>query len=128
MCSSLLLDKDPLIIAGRSFRSRLMLGTGKYQNFEEARESILASGCEILTVAIRRAQSSNVEGIDNLLNNLDWTKIWLMPNTAGCQTSEQAIRFAFLGREILKNLNLIYFLVAQKLKKDLCLNIVSYYE
>ena len=51
------------------------------------------------------AQSSTVDGIDKLLNNLDWTKIWLMPNTSGCQTAEQAIRLAFLGRELLKNLN-----------------------
>lgn len=100
-----MLENDPLIISGRTFSSRLMLGTGKYQNFQEAKESILLSGCEILTVAVRRAQSSNVEGIDRLLNNLDWTKIWLMPNTAGCQTAEQAIRLGFLSREILKNLN-----------------------
>ena len=65
----------------------------------------MLSGCEILTVAIRRAQSSTVDGMDKLLNNLDWTKIWLMPNTSGCQTAEQAIRLAFLGRELLKNLN-----------------------
>jgi len=84
-----------------------MLGTGKYKNFQEAKDSIHLSGCEILTVAIRRAQSSTVDGIDKLLNNLDWTKIWLMPNTAGCQTSEQAIRLAFLGQELLKNLNYI---------------------
>ena len=100
-----MLENDSLIISGRTFSSRLMLGTGKYQNFQEAKESILLSGCEILTVAVRRAQSSNVEGIDRLLNNLDWTKIWLMPNTAGCQTAEQAIRLGFLSREILKNLN-----------------------
>ena len=101
------LATDPLTISGRKFASRLMLGTGKYANFQEAKESILLSGCEILTVAVRRAQNSNVEGIDRLLNNLDWTKIWLMPNTAGCQTSEQAIRLAFLSREILKNLNYV---------------------
>jgi thiazole synthase len=107
MCISSLLESDPLVIANRQFSSRLMLGTGKYNNFQEAKEAILISGCEILTVAIRRAQNSNVEGIDKLLNNLDWSKIWLMPNTAGCQTSEQAIRLAFLGREILKNLNYV---------------------
>lgn len=107
MCTSNLLKNDHLIISGRQFSSRLMLGTGKYQNFQEAKEAILLSGCEILTVAVRRAQNSNVEGIDRLLNNLDWTKIWLMPNTAGCQTSEQAIRLAFLSREILKNLNYV---------------------
>jgi thiazole synthase len=84
-----------------------MLGTGKYANFQEANDSIMLSGCEILTVAVRGAQNSNVEGIDTLLNNLDWTKIWLMPNTAGCQTSEQAIRLGFLSREIHKNLNYI---------------------
>ena len=100
-----MLEMIHLIISGRTFSSRLMLGTGKYQNFQEAKESILLSGCEILTVAVRRAQNSNVEGIDRLLNNLDWTKIWLMPNTAGCQTAEQAIRLGFLSREILKNLN-----------------------
>ena len=100
-----LLENDNLVISNQQFSSRLMLGTGKYKNFQEANDAILASNCEILTVAIRRAQNSSVESIDNLLDKLDWTKIWLMPNTAGCQTSEQAIRLAFLGREILKNLN-----------------------
>lgn len=105
MCNFIL--DDPLVIANRQFSSRLMLGTGKYKNFQEAKDAIILSDCEILTVAIRRAQSSTVDGIDKLLNNLDWTKIWLMPNTAGCQTSEQAIRLAFLGRELLKNLNYV---------------------
>ena len=94
MCTSILLENDPLIISKRQFSSRLMLGTGKYRNFQEAKNSILLSGCEILTVAIRRAQNSNVDGIDKLLNNLDWTKIWLMPNTAGCQTAEEASKTA----------------------------------
>ena len=97
--------EDPLTIGKKQFSSRLMLGTGKYQNFQEARESILTSGCEILTVAIRRAQNSNVGGIGNLLNGLDWKKIWLMPNTAGSQTAEEAVRLAFMGREVLKNLD-----------------------
>lgn len=100
-----IVNDDKLIIAQKSFQSRLMLGTGKYRTFNEARESIYASGCEILTVAVRRAQNLNVSGVDNLLNGLDWKKIWLMPNTAGCQTAEEAIRLAFLGREIVKNLN-----------------------
>ena len=97
-------DQDPLIIGEKKFLSRLMLGTGKYKNFKEAKESILASECEILTVAVRRAQSSSVEGINDLLSSLDWAKIWLMPNTAGCQTAQEAIRVAFLGREITKNI------------------------
>jgi len=107
MYNPIVLENDPLIISDRQFSSRLMLGTGKYKNFQEAKTAIVLSNCEILTVAIRRAQNSNIDGIDKLLNNLDWTKIWLMPNTAGCQTAEQAIRLAFLGRELLKNLNYI---------------------
>nr|YP_010930418.1 thiamin biosynthesis protein G [Ochrosphaera neapolitana]WKK50146.1 thiamin biosynthesis protein G [Ochrosphaera neapolitana] len=95
---------DPLIISHKKFQSRLMLGTGKYRNFSEAKESIDTSGCEILTVAVRRAQNTNMNGIQSLLKGLDWKKIWLMPNTAGCQTAEEAIRVAFLGREICKNL------------------------
>ena len=100
-------ERDPLIIGQKQFFSRLMLGTGKYQDFKQAKQSILSSGCEILTVSVRRAQSSNIEGISNLLDGLDWTKIWLMPNTAGSQTAEEAVRLAFMGREILKNLNYV---------------------
>ena len=98
-------DQDPLLIGEKKFFSRLMLGTGKYSSFQEAKESIDCSGCEILTVAVRRAQNSNVEGIKRLLDGLDWSKIWLMPNTAGSQTAEESVRLAFMGREILKNLN-----------------------
>ena len=59
MCVPILDKNDPLIISDRRFNSRLMLGTGKYKNFQEAKDAILLSGCEILTVAIRRAQSSS---------------------------------------------------------------------
>lgn len=103
--NSSLENDDVLVIGEKNFHSRLMLGTGKYRNFQEAQASITASGCEILTVAVRRAQSMNVDGISKLFNMLDWNKIWLMPNTAGCQTAEEAIRCAFLGREIVKNLD-----------------------
>lgn len=99
------LQDDPLSIAGKRFSSRLMLGTGKYRNFSEARKSIEASGCEILTVAVRRAQTGKVGGISELLNNFDWEKLWLLPNTAGSQNAEEAIRLAFIGREIAKNLH-----------------------
>ena len=71
----------------------------------EAKKSIEASGCEILTVAVRRAQTGQVDGIAELLSDFDWTKLWLLPNTAGCQTAEDAIRLAFIGREIAKNLH-----------------------
>ncbi len=99
------LQDDALCIANKKFSSRLMLGTGKYRSFNEAKRSIEASGCEILTVAVRRAQTSNVDGVAQLLNDFDWTKLWLLPNTAGCQTAEEAIRLAFIGREIAKNLH-----------------------
>ncbi|QZZ20008.1 thiazole synthase [Leptothermofonsia sichuanensis E412] len=90
-----------LVIAGRTFRSRLMTGTGKYRNFDEMRQSITASGCEIVTVAVRRVQT-NAPGHEGLAEALDWTRIWMLPNTAGCQTAEDAIRVARLGREMAK--------------------------
>ncbi|MGG6265883.1 thiazole synthase [Leptolyngbya sp. AN03gr2] len=92
---------DSLIIAGRKFQSRLMTGTGKYRNFDEMRQSIAASGCEIVTVAVRRVQT-NAPGHEGLAEALDWSKIWMLPNTAGCQTAEDAIRVARLGREMAK--------------------------
>jgi thiazole synthase len=92
---------DPLIIAGRSFRSRLMTGSGKYRNFEEMRAAILASECDIITVAVRRVQT-NAPGHEGLAAAIDWSKVWMLPNTAGCQTAEEAIRVARLGRELAK--------------------------
>ncbi|MBI4784404.1 MAG: glycine oxidase ThiO [Oscillatoriophycideae cyanobacterium NC_groundwater_1537_Pr4_S-0.65um_50_18] len=94
-------DPKPLVIAGRSFRSRLMTGTGKYRNFDQMRQSVAASGCEIVTVAVRRVQT-NASGHEGLAEALDWGKIWMLPNTAGCQTAEEAIRVARLGREMAK--------------------------
>ena len=93
--------EDSLTIAGRTFGSRLMTGTGKYRNFEEMRASIAASGCEIVTVAVRRVQT-NAPGHEGLAEGIDWQKIWMLPNTAGCQTAEEAIRVARLGREMAK--------------------------
>jgi thiazole synthase len=91
----------PLIIADRTFSSRLMTGTGKYRNIEEMQQSVIASGCEIVTVAVRRVQTK-APGHENLAEALDWTKLWMLPNTAGCQTAEEAIRVARLGREMAK--------------------------
>lgn len=93
--------REPLIIAGRSFQSRLMTGTGKYHSIEEMQASIAASGCEIVTVAVRRVQT-NAPGHVGLAEAIDWSKIWMLPNTAGCQTAEDAIRVARLGREMAK--------------------------
>lgn len=92
---------QPLTIAGRTFRSRLMTGTGKYRTFDDMRQSIAASGCEIVTVAVRRVQT-NAPGHEGLAEALDWNKIWMLPNTAGCQTAEDAVRVARLGREMAK--------------------------
>lgn len=94
------IDK-PLTIAGRTFNSRLMTGTGKYRTLEEMQQSILASGCEIVTVAVRRVQTQ-APGHEGLAEAIDWTKIWMLPNTAGCQNAEDAIRVARLGREMAK--------------------------
>ncbi|BAY73857.1 glycine oxidase ThiO [Nostoc linckia NIES-25] len=92
---------SPLVIAGKSFQSRLMTGTGKYRNIEEMQQSVTASECEIVTVAVRRVQTK-APGHEGLAEALDWTKIWMLPNTAGCQTAEEAIRVARLGREMAK--------------------------
>jgi thiazole synthase len=95
------LADQPLTIAGRTFRSRLMTGTGKYRNFDEMRQSVAASNCEIVTVAVRRVQT-NAPGHEGLAEALDWQKLWMLPNTAGCQTAEDAVRVARLGREMAK--------------------------
>ncbi len=91
----------PLIIAGRTFQSRLLTGTGKYRSLAEMQASITASGCEIVTVAVRRVQT-NAPGHEGLAEAIDWSRIWMLPNTAGCQTAEDAIRVARLGREMAK--------------------------
>ncbi|AFY32856.1 glycine oxidase ThiO [Calothrix sp. PCC 7507] len=90
-----------LTIAGKTFQSRLMTGTGKYRTMQDMQQSIVASGCQIVTVAVRRVQTK-APGHEGLAEALDWTKIWMLPNTAGCQTAEEAIRVARLGREMAK--------------------------
>jgi len=92
-------------IGNKQFESRLILGTGKYPSLNEAIESINASKTEMVTVAIRRLQkeaSSTQE--KTLLQTLDWEKLWLLPNTAGSKTAEDAIRMALLGREFAKSI------------------------
>ncbi|MEB3212489.1 MAG: thiazole synthase, partial [Leptolyngbyaceae bacterium] len=94
-------DDVPLVIAGKTFHSRLMTGTGKYRNFDQMNQAIAASGCQIVTVAVRRVQTQ-APGHEGLAEALDWTKLWMLPNTAGCKTAEEAIRVARLGREMAK--------------------------
>ena len=91
---------DKLKIGSKFFNSRLMLGTGKYKTTNDTIRSIEESKCEIITVAIRRLPIDLKDDNGNLLQNLNWNKFWLLPNTAGAQTAEEAIRLAFLGREL----------------------------
>lgn len=91
---------DKLKIGNKVFDSRLMLGTGKYKTTNDAIESIESSQCEIVTVAIRRLPTNLKNDTTSFLGNLDWNKLWLLPNTAGSQTAEEAIRMAFLGHEL----------------------------
>jgi thiazole synthase len=89
---------DPLIIAGRSFRSRLIVGTGKYKSFQETARALEASGAEMVTVAVRRVNLDRSK--ESLLDYIDSKKYFLLPNTAGCYTADEAIRAARLGREV----------------------------
>ena len=94
-------SEDKLTIAGRTFNSRLMTGTGKYPSIEAMQQSVTVSGCEIVTVAVRRVQTK-APGHEGLAEAIAWNKIWMLPNTAGCKTAEEAIRVARLGREMAK--------------------------
>ena len=93
-------NSDKLIIGTKAFESRLMLGTGKYRNVYQAVDSIHSSDCEIVTVAVRRLPTDLNNDTTTFLKFLDWKKLWLLPNTAGSQTAEEAIRMAFLGHEL----------------------------
>jgi thiazole synthase len=89
---------DPLMIAGREFRSRLIVGTGKYRSFQETEHALEASGAEMVTVAVRRIGLDRTQ--ESLLDFIDPQKYFLLPNTAGCYTAEEAVRTARLGREV----------------------------
>src|SRR6266567_4301115 len=90
---------DTLRIAGREFRSRLIVGTGKYRSFQEMQRCHEASGAEMVTVAVRRVNLSD-RSKESLLDYIDRTKIFILPNTAGCYTADDAIRTARLAREV----------------------------
>jgi len=94
------IHSDKLTIGKKAFTSRLMLGTGKYKSTKDGINSIKSSECEIVTVAIRRLPTDFKYDTTNFLNQLDWNQLWLLPNTAGSQTAEEAIRMAFLGHEL----------------------------
>ena len=89
---------DPLVIADRTFRSRLVVGTGKYSSHPVMQAAHLAAGVEMVTVAVRRVDLT-ARGTESLLGWIDRSKIFLLPNTAGCYTADDAVRTARLGRE-----------------------------
>jgi thiazole synthase len=91
-------DDDPLVLGGRSFKSRLLIGTGKYRTLDEGREAILRSGADIVTVALRRVDLT--PGKPNVLDTIDRKRHTILPNTAGCYTAEDAIRTCRLAREL----------------------------
>ncbi|MDX9912170.1 MAG: thiazole synthase [Phycisphaerales bacterium] len=93
----------PLAIAGRTFHSRLFVGTGKYASFPQMAAALDASGAEVVTVAVRRERLYNDKG-ESLLDHLDLARYTILPNTAGCFSAEDAVRVARLGREILEQL------------------------
>src|ERR1700683_1636905 len=90
---------DELVIAGRAFRSRLIVGTGKYRSFQEMARAHEASGADMVTVAVRRVNLTD-RSKESLLDYIDRSKIFILPNTAGCYSADEAIRTARLGREV----------------------------
>lgn len=91
--------EDKLVIAGKEFRSRLFLGTGKYRNSEEMNSAFEAAQAEVITVALRRLDLSDPSK-KTLLDEIDWSRYTILPNTAGCRTADEAIRTAQLARAL----------------------------
>ncbi|MFO1399362.1 MAG: thiazole synthase [Burkholderiales bacterium] len=92
---------DPLVIAGRAYSSRLLVGTGKYRDFTQTREAIDASGAQIVTVAIRRTNLGQDANAPSLLDHLPPSQFTYLPNSAGCYTADDAVRTLKLARELL---------------------------
>src|SRR5687767_5277680 len=99
--------QDVLSIAGKSYRSRLLIGTGKYRDFAQTRAAVDASGAEIVTVAIRRTNIGQNRNEPSLLDALPPSKYTYLPNTAGCYTAEDAVRTLRLARELLEGHDLV---------------------
>lgn len=97
----------PFIIAGKTYSSRLLVGTGKYKDMEETRQAIEASGAEIITVAVRRTNIGQNKDEENLLDVISPDRYTILPNTAGCYDAETAIRTCRLARELLGGRNLV---------------------
>ncbi len=98
---------DKLIIAGKTYNSRLLIGTGKYKDFAETRAAVEASGAEIITIAIRRSNIGQNPSEPSMLEILPPSKYTLLPNTAGCYSAEDAVRTLRLARELLDGHSLV---------------------
>jgi thiazole synthase len=101
------MNKDTLLIAGKSYNSRLLIGTGKYKGFTETQAAVEASGAEIITIAIRRSNIGQSPNEPNLLDILPPSKYTLLPNTAGCYSADDAVRTLRLARELLNGHSLV---------------------
>ncbi len=101
------MNNDTLLIAGKSYGSRLLVGTGKYKDFAETKAAIEASGAEIITIAIRRSNIGQNPNEPNLLEILPPSKYTLLPNTAGCYSADDAVRTLRLARELLDGHSLV---------------------
>jgi thiazole synthase len=99
--------KDPLVIAGKTYGSRLLIGTGKYRDFAQTRSAVEASGAEIVTVAIRRTNIGQNANEPSLLDALPPSNFTYLPNTAGCYTADDAVRTLRLARELLDGHDLV---------------------
>ncbi len=100
-------EQDKLVVAGRSYASRLLVGTGKYKDFADTRAAIEASGAQIVTVAIRRTNIGQTRGEPSLLEFLPPSRFTYLPNTAGCYNAQEAVRTLRLARELLDGHKLV---------------------
>ena len=101
------MTQDALQIAGKTYHSRLLVGTGKYRDFAQTREAVLASGAQIVTVAIRRTNIGQDAGQPSLLDALPPAEFTYLPNTAGCYSADEAVRTLRLARELLDGHDLV---------------------
>lgn len=104
---SLTRTDKPFVLAGRTYQSRLLVGTGKYRDMQQTREAIEASGAEIVTVAVRRTNIGQNPSEPNLLDVIDPARYTILPNTAGCFNAEDAVRTCRLARELLDGHQLV---------------------
>ena len=98
---------EKLVVGSREFSSRLLVGTGKYKDFQETQDAIVASGAEVVTVAIRRTNIGQNKNEPNLLDFLNPEEFIILPNTAGCYSIDDAVRTCNLARELLDGHNLV---------------------